>query len=328
MSVHDAFDDYRKVVDADIEAVKEARRRRDLFKDAFAGETDVVEVMASGSLRRGTHKDPIHDVDLVIIFNIDEHPEWGTPGSSAADALDFTRGRVNYLLGATNGTFEKAVRLAKPRNHAVKCFLDNPDDPDAFTVDAMPALRRDGKLLIPEALSQAWVPSDPEYLIAAVAEKHAEWDKFASMIRALKTWAAGCDIKIKSLVMEVLALKFMPTDADRPHALSQFFTSAAYYIEEGYKVEDPAGICGAIQSDLDYAAFEGLLQVAAELAGKAVAAQDRNNHDQAIAVWRELFGDKFPAPDGGTGESSTTATTAIVTAPAFIPRPVKDTPQG
>ena len=198
VSVTNAFKTFQDIVNAVITYVREARARRDLFKGVFGAEDDVKEVVASGSLARGTHKDPIHDVDLIVVYDQDEHPEWGTPGSSAADALDYTRERVNALLGATNGTYEKTVRLARWRNHAVKCFLDDPDDPDAFTVDAMPALRRDGKLLIPEALAEDWVPCDPEFLIAEVADRHAEWNKFAGTVRMLKWWAAEQDTKIKS----------------------------------------------------------------------------------------------------------------------------------
>jgi SMODS domain-containing protein len=185
MGVNDAFTTFQGVVNADIEQVREARGRRDIFKGAFGTERDVYEVIASGSLARGTQKDPIHDVDVVIVFDGDQHPNWGEPGASAEDALDETRQRVNSLLGATNGTYETAVRLARWRNHAVKCFLDDPEDPDAFTVDAMPALRRDGHLLIPEATSEKWVQADPEHLIAAVAAKHAAWNKFAGTVRML-----------------------------------------------------------------------------------------------------------------------------------------------
>ena len=107
MSVTNALKTFQDIVNADITYVREARARRDLFKGAFGAEDDVKEVVASGSLARGTHKDPIHDVDLIVVYDQDEHPEWGTPGSSAADALDYTRERVNALLGATNGTYEK-----------------------------------------------------------------------------------------------------------------------------------------------------------------------------------------------------------------------------
>lgn len=319
MNVSNAFDTYQQIVNADNEAVREARRRRDLFAGAFSPAPDVKEVIASGSLRRGTHRDPIHDVDVIIVFDADRHPDWGQPGTSAEDALDYTRGQVNALLGITNGTFQKEVRLARWRNHAVKCFLDDPDDPNAFTVDAMPALRSDGKLLIPEAISEQWVFADPEFLITEVAAKHQAWNRFAGSVRMLKAWSAQQDTKIKSLVMEVLALQHMPTTQTRPVAMKSFFVKAAYHIESGLPVEDPAGICGPVQMDLDYAEFGTSLRAAADAASLAVAAQVNNDNAAAVARWRDVFGDEFPKPPRTTG------------APAVIPimpRPVKDTPQG
>lgn len=317
MSVTDAFKAFQDVVNADITAVREARARRDLFKEAFGPLTDVEEVIPSGSLARGTQKDPIRDVDVIVVFNGDDHPGWGKPGASAKGALDYTREHVHGLLGATNGTHAQQVRLARWRNHAVKCFLDDPEDPDAFTVDAMPALRRDGKLLIPQAASEEWIFANPEYLVTEVAKKHAAWNKFAGSVRMLKWWAAEQNIKIKSLVMEALALKFLPTDSSQPSAIAQFFVSAAYHIEGGSEVLDPAQLCGPIQSDLDYEKFAGRLASARDRAAKAIQAQVNGDANAAIRHWGTTFGDDFPCP----------AKSAPVVVP-LPPRPVKDTPQG
>ncbi|WP_306232105.1 nucleotidyltransferase domain-containing protein [Agrococcus beijingensis] len=317
MNVDDAFEEFQQAVNADPGAVREARERRDLFRDAFSSETDVDEIIASGSLARGTQKDPIHDVDVIIVFDGSHHPDWGHPGESAAAALNHTRERVHGLLGSAEGTFAQEVRLARWRNHAVKCFLDEPEDPDAFTVDAMPALRRDGRLLVPEAVSEDWIACDPEFLIAQVAHRHATWRKFAGTVRMLKSWAAQQPFDVKSLVMEVLALDHLPTDASRPAALKQFFVSAAFAMDGGSVVEDPAGLCGPIQSKLDYAAFAGALQAARDDAAKAIQAQVSNDTAAAIAHWGKVFGADFPA----VGRGSTVKPTAV-------PRPVKDTPQG
>ena len=277
------------------------------------------EVIPSGSLARGTHKDPIQDVDVIIIYDTSHHPEWGQPGASAADALDHTRFLVNSLLGATNGTHEKAVRLAKPRNHAVKCFMDDPDDDDAFTVDAMSALRTTNGLLIPEALSFDWVPSDPEFLMSEAANKHEQWRKYAGSVRMLKGWAAHQTIKIKSLVPEILALDYLPTNRTQPVAIKDFFVRSAYHVQGGGLVEDPAGLCGAIQGDLDYAAFGDTLSRAADLAGRAVTAQANGEDSKAVGLWGEVFGDQFPKP-------AKTSKPGVV--PPVDPRPVKDTPLG
>ncbi|TQK17945.1 hypothetical protein FBY40_0428 [Microbacterium sp. SLBN-154] len=318
MSVFDAFGAFQTKVNADVESVREARRRRDVFRAAFSKEEDVLEVVSSGSLARGTQKDPIHDVDLILIYSADDHPEWGNPGASAAAALDHVRGRVNTLLGATDGSHDKVVRLARWRNHAVKCFLDDPNDESGFTVDVMPALRVGDHLMIPEAASEDWVHCDPESLIAAVATKHSEWNKFAGTIRMLKRWASDQDIKIKSLVMEVLALDHLPTSSNQPAAVKQFFVAATYAIEGYEEVTDPAGYCGPIQGDLDYDEFAKRLRGARDHAIQAIQASSNNDADTALWHWGQIFGADFPHDPN-----------PVKAAPAMVaPRPVKDTPQG
>jgi hypothetical protein len=335
-TVNDAFDEYQQYVNAEETAVKEARRRRDLFKDAFEGCDEVDEVIASGSLRRGTHKDPINDVDTIIVYDATEHPDWGAPGDSATAALDHTRGLVNEMLGATNGTKAQEVRLAKAKNHAVKCFLDDPDDPNAFTVDAMPALRRHGMLLVPEARSQKWILTDPEHLIAEVARRHAEWNRFAGLVRMLKDWASNQDIKIKSLVMEVLALELLPAAGNRPTALKEFFVRAAYRVESMTPIEDPAGVCGPIQADLDMVAFGERLRTAATTATEALTAVSDNDVPKALAKWHDIFGGGFPPPPPPPSRpvKPSPAPGILPVVPTVAPseqptrRPIKDTPQG
>ena len=110
--------------------------------------------------------------------------------------LSITRAARSTRCSVHHGTLAKEVRLAKWRNHAVKCFLDDPEDSDAFTVDAMPALRSEGKLLIPEAKSKTWVHADPEHLIAERGRQTWAWNQFAGSVRMLKKRGAEQDIKV------------------------------------------------------------------------------------------------------------------------------------
>lgn len=321
MDVNDALGIFQDAVNVPPEPLKLARERRDVFKGGLRGEPDVNEILASGSLARGTHKDPINDVDVIVVFDESDHPDWGQAGDSAAEALSYAGSRINSLLGATNGTYAQAVRLAAPRNHAVKCFLDDPDDESGFTVDAMPALRRGDVLLVPEARNRIWIETNPEYLMDEVAARHDEWNKYAGTVRMLKRWSADQDIRIKSLVMEVLALDYLPTDTNRPSALKEFFHRAWDHVNNGFNVEDPAGLCGAVQRDLDLDAFAERLATARDLSNNAFRAQARNGTALAIGYWRELFGEDFPEPpsDGGN---------PVVVPPVLPPHKVKDTPQG
>lgn len=334
-----AFSTHQTVVNATPESVREARRRRNFFCDAFAKQPDVVETVPSGSLARGTQRDPIHDVDLIIVFRQEDHPDWDTGDGSAEAALEYIRSQVTALLGVTAGTFAQEVRLTGIRTHVVKCFLDDPGDDDAFTVEVMPALRRSaGGLRIPECGNPTgWVTADPEFLLAAVAARHDEWRFFAPMIRAIKKWKDIAKLDMKSLTAEILALQSMPSHRSgqvltRQAALQQFFTAAASAVMDG--VADPAGWCGEIQPELDRAAVRAALLESADVAARAVAAEERGDHDAAVCLWRSVFGSDFPEPPGGcpaagrSGSAALLVGGAAVAAPALIRRPVKDAPQG
>lgn len=340
MKPDEAFDEYQAVVNADPDHVKEARDRRDVFCRAFKTLASCTEQVGSGSLRRGTQRDPIHDVDLIMVFDPEAHPTWdGGPGT-ANDALEFTRGQVNSLLSISPGTFEKKVRHTLLRNHVVKCFLDDPNDPDAFAVEVMPALRVAGGLRVPERTNDQWITVNPEYLITAVANRHKEWNKFAPIVRDIKAWKDYVGLDMKSLVAEVLVLNNLPHPPylgalSRQEALKGFFTAAASAVMNG--VHDPAGLCGEIQPDLDRLAVRVKMLESADLAARACAAEARDDHAHAVCLWRSIFGPDFPTPPGGCAGSgagaasgSAAAGAAVIGAPALIrarPR-VKEAPQG
>lgn len=315
MSVFDAFDKFQREVDADPAHVEEAREREAAFITALKSDASVVEVVQSGSLARRTQLDPIHDVDLIAVFDPDAHPEWGANGTSSADALTVVHDLVRSTLGVAEGTHSRLVRIAKPRDRAVKCFVDDPDDDHPFTVDVMPALRNaDDTLLIPSAHSESWNTANPEYLIDEVQQRQAEWSQFRAMVRVLKRWRHDCGTDVKSLVMEVLALDYLPRQTNRPNALRQFFVAAAYNVLNG--VNDPADLCGPIQPSLDLNALQEALSSAGDEATLAMEAAARGDNDAAQQHWRNIFGDGFPAPE----KKSTT--------PTPVPPPIRDAPQG
>ncbi|MDQ3430745.1 MAG: hypothetical protein M3467_00675 [Actinomycetota bacterium] len=320
MSVEKAFDDFQETVNADMGLLKVARGRAAAVKAAFEAEPDVACAWLSGSLRRSTQLDPVHDVDMVIEY---DRPDWGTPGPSAAAAIEHVRGRVKDLLGNPGGSVEELVRRADGKNHnrAVKCFVDDPSDPDAFTIDVMPVLRQpDGTLLIPDARSTQWVKADPEHLIRLVEDKQRDWEYFRPMVRVLKDWRdrVSVDPPIKSLCMEVLAIECLPPGLTRPRALATFFTRAAVRVNQ--PIADLAGHCGPIQPDLDVASLRTALEEAADLLAAAVVAEGRGDDDEALRLWQKVLGASFPAPEKSKTKFGVPA---LITA-----QPVYDRPQG
>ena len=320
MSVESGFNSLQTTVNVDIDDLAEARRRRNAFCDELVKEDDVIEVRPSGSLARGTHKDPVNDVDLVVVFDAAAHPDWNQPGPSAEAALAHLQDAVRRRLGS-DGTGD--VRLTKPRNHSVKCFLDDPGDPDAFTVDVTPAIVRvEGGIYTPESKSADWVASDPQHLIDRVAKRHEDWNEFARLVRVLKRWNTDHGAHLKSLTVEVVALTHLPVAA-RPNAIAAYFAAPQEAVWD--PSEDPAGLCGPVQPDLAAGpASEGRAK-AADLANRAVEAEANGEKQNAQCLWRQLFGDIFPEPYGGCGGGGAGAAAIDAVVPK---RRVVDSPQG
>ena len=325
MDINAAFDKLQQNVNASPEAVTEARRRRDLFRGTFGSEDDVEETVPSGSFARGSQNDPINDVDIIVVYDETEHEGWGTPGPSAEEALTHVQDRVKALLGVSEGSVSKEVRLTRGQNHSVKCWLDDPDAKLAFTVDVTPALRVDEEtLLIPEKNSSCWIQTAPEHLNRVIAERHTDWNKFVGQVRVVKRWGADQQTEMKSLLLEVLALHHLPKET-RSKALARFFAAGASAVLS--PVEDPAGLCGEIQPDLDRDAAARHFTKASEAAWRAVEAEDRGETDRAACLWSSIFGDIFPEPPGGCSNGN--GAKAVGGAAASVHRrPIRDAPQG
>lgn len=325
MTPDTAFDTFQTTVNADPEQLAEARRRRDVVLASMSSQADTEtdDCFVSGSLARGTQRGLIHDVDIVVIYTRDDHPTWGSPGASTEQALEHARSQVKDALG-TDGDDGTEIRHTLLRNHSVKCFLDDPDDPKAFTVDIVPAFRQDnGRLWVPERLTATWIESDPQHLIREVARRHSEWDRFVPLVRLLKHWNAGSDSQMKNLAVEILALQHLPAADTRQDALQRFFTAASANIM--YGIEDPAGVCGAIQPDLDLTATKNLLDAAATTAWDAYMLGLDGDGDHAVCKWGELFGPDFPEPPGGCDSGGNNGWPTIIVP---TPRRVADAPQG
>lgn len=307
MLVDEAFDIFQKKIDADSWHVRKARHRRDLFGTAFKGLDDVIDVIPSGSLARGTQLDPINDVDLIVTFDSTAHADWGEEGESAGAALNYIKDQVRLHLGSEASPLRNVVGQMLPRNHVIKCFLDprflaeDKDFSGFFAVEVMPALRKDsGALLVPERKKKHWQTVDPEFLIEEVRRRQDQWDYFVQMVRVIKFWMRHVKAGAKSLTAEVLALNCLPepiVGLSRSVALLRFFTAAAPAAME--PINDPAGHCGEIQPDLNRHRLHGLLKEASDIAANAVTWEQDGEHHKAICCWKAIFGEAFPLPPGG-----------------------------
>lgn len=349
MTPETAFKRFETTVNADPDQLTEARLRRDAFVKALNSEEIVERAQAIGSLARKTQKAPLNDVDILMVYDASERPDWGSDAinGTSAEALEETATRIKNLLGPggskvhllnTDGSDDLTVRLVHRKRHSVKCFLDQAGEEDAFTVDVVPAINHPyvglwiSERNIDDQDAGTWIRSNPEYLIQAVKDRQGRWDHWIPSVRALKFWNDESKAGMTSLYIEILALSALPTNEFRPQALQRFFQSAEW--EVSADLSDPAGLCGAIQSDLDVDHARECLAEAAEHAREAVIAEADSRADDAVCAWRAIFGTEFPEPPSGCNGMVTAAvtagvaTTTVAARPRPEPRRVKDSPQG
>jgi predicted nucleotidyltransferase len=73
MESDDGFRSFANAIDSDLFDVLLAKLRRDAFIEKLKKLPDVVDVIPSGSFTRGTQIGPVHDVDLIVVFDSSRH---------------------------------------------------------------------------------------------------------------------------------------------------------------------------------------------------------------------------------------------------------------
>jgi hypothetical protein len=234
--------------------------------DALPACNGEVEAISYGSLARGTHVDPIRDVDVLLIVEPRAELGWIHESADPRQVLDRLRQEVAVATGST--IWRGSTILG---NHSVKHFPEVQGRTQAAPfADVVPALRTSAEsLLIPDVPSASWIETNPKVLADRVRERQAEWGDFISVVRLLKAWNLANGAPVKSLAVEVLAIELLA-----PGPLSQavpgFFSAAC--ARSSKPVIDPAGLCGEIDPLGDFSRLEERLRAAAEDTGRALRA--------------------------------------------------------
>lgn len=311
MESDEGFQSFSQAIKSDPIAVLLAKWRRDSFAEKLKQLPDVIDVIPSGSLARGTQIGPVHDVDLIVVYDKSKHPDYGKEKKSEAaiqSAEDSITHTKNKLLEQLHPWIGKTLpdNETELHSHVVTYRGDFAGIyaeviPSAPPVDVMPAVREGSHLLIPER-GTGWIDVDPEKLIRQVEQRQREWKYFTEVVGMVKHWAKINELHMKNLAVEVMVLKYCP----RPgffetlscgEAVARFFKAAAHAHMTSLK--DPAGRCGEIDPSLNFSRLQGALKRAAGLSRKAMDAEHAlKNHAGVQAhpddFWRDLFGSKYP----------------------------------
>ncbi|QNE35885.1 hypothetical protein [Leifsonia shinshuensis] len=277
----DVLDEVRAQIDANPEALAEARERLKLVRKAAEALPGSLRSYRSGSLAAHTMLDPVNDGDGGIVLDRRSFPKLGPDGQG--EPPKDVAAELQALIGpVVRETYPQArIRMSK-RGPLVEFHapLANGQDP---TVDLVIALtRREGDgLWIPNLNTNAWEPSDPECharLLNTAYTSHLSIRR--KVIRLAKAWNNQFPKPaISSFTLSVWALEFVKEGMGVAGGLFALFDGAATKVENGEPTQDPAGVSAPLKYNLSDSRVASMMRTAADSLQDAF---DAGNDEQAV----------------------------------------------
>jgi hypothetical protein len=278
-----AFDQFFSKINLPGDHKNIASTRREWLVKALAGKLEVIGSFATGSIPKFTAVKGHADVDVMVVLHYGKHIDGKKPSQVLASVREALSGYSTKVR--RNG---QAVTLS---------FQSWPD------VDIVPVSRTDradktvSHYNVPDMNREVWLVSKPNIHASNVSDRVATYGpEFRHIIKMAKWWNYEKFGELQSYHIEVMALNGLNgAFDDYAWQLRQFFGSAhqlaqnSLYYEGGYAD-------GYLSYDARKKVVEAL-ERASTLARSAwyCTYGGRNDHEQAIKLWRQLLGDAFPA---------------------------------
>jgi len=264
--------------------------RQNNVRDVIKKDLSVLDSFLTGSYSRSTMIAPLKEADVDIFVVLDSkyfHNYNNAQNGGQAGLLDL-------LKRTLRKTYTETPDISRNGQAVTIRFTD-------FMVDVVPAFNRQGGgYLIPNAISQNWISTDPKKHVEIVANSNkAHNGDFVPLVKMIKAWNKNNNKYFSSFHLEVLALSILNnvTISDFPSGMRFFFDKARDLITK--QNPDPAGYGGDVGSYIN--TQEKIKEAVSkfELAyNRVIKAEDFANRGyikDAVDLWIKIFGDYFPA---------------------------------
>ena len=281
-----AFDEFKERLKLTAPQSSSITARRDATasyaKQAFPSASDlaVASTKLIGSAARETIIRPLDDIDLLVEF------------SNKGNVFETYRyDSQAFLYRVRDGLKQFSnVRVVGARGQAVRFFYV-----DAPHVDVAPVFRwSSGGYALPNGTG-GWLTTDPDAHAEYIANKHRDLSyNLKPLVKMLKQWNRAHSNYLKSFHLEVMVANSFGTLGNNSRdACEKFFGWAQW----GISVHDPAGHGGDLSSYLTQLQRQSVItnmESARQRAVLANQAEANGNHEEAIRLWRIVFGSEFP----------------------------------
>ncbi len=265
-----------------------------VLRDAQEPELEVLEARPQGSLAQRTIINPVDerrgfDADLLV--------ECEDRFATVADML----GAVERVLSSS----ARHANLVEPKTRCVTLQYAG-----EYHLDVVPCVRRDGELKVGNVDTGDWETTDPDGYSQWLLERDAHTQSLLvptiRLCKYLRDYKGRP--KIKSVILTTILAEraaFMHSAAftDLPTALVLLLEEtaawSAQFADAPYLTE-PTTSAELRLDDTDWPAFVNQME---SLAMRAREAYGHADEDRSLALWRGLFGKRFPAPQARVAKS-------------------------
>lgn len=296
LTVDEAFRKFKSRLELNEREQRNASARHMEVRGFVREQFDIERDFLTGSYARHTKTKPLKDVDIFFVLGKrDAHYRKQTPVTVLEDF--FTKLEKEY-----GG---KAVRIQDRSiniDFGIVADADDKTDYRIMSVDVVPAIDIAPNYEIPDKSSGKWIKTNPETHAERATRAHQNYaGEWKGLVRMLKYWnnhANHGEKPIKpSFLIEVMALQCLHGGwgGRFDYEVQAFFSTLADRIFDPWP--DPAGLGPDISNGMTPAQKErarSLLRQAAREADLAIDHVRQGRNGQALKVWRELFGPRFP----------------------------------
>lgn len=286
-----AFDEFDNITAPSKATRDKVATRRDavvaVLRKAFPSTSDVRYQSSRiiGSLGRGTASNPVADIDLMTVLEVDQWLWWKKYRWNSTDFLY----RVRRSLDS-----ESTVSKIGARGQAIRLFYA-----DKLYVDVAAMVKYNtGGYGIPNG-SGSWLTTNPirheEYLDERNIKLEGDLKKVVRFARQWNSAHGSClrSFHLEMLVTRTFGTTFRKLGTNYRTALRTFFN----YNHDYLSVRDPARYSGDLSRYLTWAAkseVRNSLKAARSHADLALAAETGGDHKEAIRQWGIILGNSFP----------------------------------
>ncbi|MFZ3116427.1 MAG: CBASS oligonucleotide cyclase [Syntrophales bacterium] len=296
LTIDEAFRKFKSRLELNEKEQKNASQRHTEVRDYMSTKFSIDRSFLTGSYARHTKTKPLKDIDIFFVLSeTEKHYRSKAPSTVVNDFHDALVGKYG----------EKAVRKqGRSVNVDFGVVIDAEDNTDyrVISVDAVPSFSMKEDYEIPDVASGQWIMTNPEtHAKKAVAAHQSFSNEWKGIVRMVKYWNNNKKHDEKpvkpSFLIEVMALECLyggwQCQFDRE--MQALFSTLADRVFDTWP--DPAGLGPAVSDDMDDTRKKRARQLLQEASRQATIAIDHVRHGrngEALRVWRELFGPKFP----------------------------------